>query len=401
MAHTARTPLVAALLVLVCAAVILPRFDPSPKPGYDPLGYFCYLPALFDGRPFDLNEFAVSARPMFYREKIETPRTVDPWGVGPAIGWLPFYALSDVTHPDLPHTAPPFWRACAMGTVVFALAGILLLFCALAPRFGRFAAFAAALAALLCTPMLLYASREPLFGHVFAFMLVSILMWSVATRDLGQWHTWLVMGLACGLMADTRPQLVLCVILPLAVRWPRARHLGLFGLGMLLAFFPQMLMWRMTFGRWLVIPQATLNHEFFHTPAVWQVLFSPLHGLFPWHPLLLLGLVGLLLAALPVPGRRLALAAVAVFATQVVINGAGHDWWGGWSFGGRRFTDMVPLLMLGVANMVALSKAMILPVALTAWWNFGLLWAWRGVVHPVAPLTWDAVRQIARHLIGL
>lgn len=172
---------------------------------------------------------------------------------------------------------------------------------------------------------------------------------------------------------------------------------------MLLAFFPQMLMWRMTYGHWLV---NASRPGYLGRPALLQVLFSPRHGLFLWHPLLLVGLAGLVALARRPGLRRLAVAALLVFAAQVVINAMPVDWWGNAGFGARRFCSTLPLLSLGLAY--ALSKLPWLAPApvLAAYWNFGLLWALssqsdsgKPLLTALDPLTIETARRVLWHLL--
>jgi hypothetical protein len=309
--------------------------------------------------------------------------------------------------------APVLWLACALGTVAMALGGMVLLYQALLRLFPRWVAFTAALASLLCTPVLAYASACPYMAHVPSFALVSLLLWLTLTQDPAQSRTRLLEGMVCGWLAATRPQLAVMVLLPLVVHRPRSLVQGaVFAGGFLALAFPQALMWRMTFGRWLVNPQAVVSGvDWFIPPQdhALGVLFSPLHGLFLWHPLLLVGLAGLVLALWQPKLRVLAGVVLALFALQVYANSVPCSWSGGWAFGGRRFCEVVPLLMLGLAYLLARWRWWVVPTALAAWWNIGMLWAWTtpinqppwAVLHPAEPLTVAAARSILAYLLPL
>jgi len=400
------------LLVVVALGVLAPQLDPRPLTFFDGLGYFSYLPALFEGRPFDLQEFAYPPLHAQWRNYPGTGRTVNPWGVGPALSWLPWYAGARLLYPGLGPMDQLLWRSCALGTLVTALAGVVLLFWALAAVLPRWAAGAGALAGLVATPVLAYAANVPFTSLALSFALVSAVLWLTLTRDLGRPWVWLAMGMACGLLAASRPQAMIFAALPLARRRPSGGQAALGGLGFLLLFFPQMLYWRMTFGSWLVLAQQQSIPEFFRVPAVGSVLFSPKHGLFSTHPLLLVGAGGLVALALRPGWRRLGVMALGLVAVETVVNALPFDWWGGWSFGARRFCEAMPLFALGIGYAFSRLPWLTLAGVAAAWWNLALLWAWTTdipqyqycfqlygrSIHPVSPLSVAVVGAVARHL---
>jgi hypothetical protein len=402
----------ALLLVAIGLLIILPRFQPAPHVHGDGLGYFSYLPALFAGRPFDLYEFAAPKQHVRWRHYRATGRTVNQWCIGPAVAWLPWYAAGRLLYPQFPLTDDRMWIACGVGTIVITLSGIVLLFLALRALVPWWAALAAAAAGLLCTPVLAYSTAVPFFSHHLTFALVGVLLWLVLTRDLrsAAWAPWAVAGLACGLLTATRLPRAFFAILPFAMIWPhkpQLRQVTAFGAAFLLMFAPQMLFWKMTFGQWLVIPQTAIRPNFLRAPAVWQVLWSPLHGLFFWHPLLLVGIIGLGFALWQPALRRLAALALILFAIETLMNAMPFDWWASWAFGARRFCDIVPLLSVGLAFLLMRLPILLVAVLAAGWWNLAMLWAWMRpapepsgfVLHPEQPLTLPVARAILAHLL--
>ena len=114
----------------------------------------------------------------------------------------------------------------------------------------------------------------------------------------------------------------------------------------------------------VVAPQfyvyQTLNATFGPTPFVVEkfsamplyvvdVLFSGFHGLFSWHPITLVGVIGLV--ALWFRSPPVALALAAFFVAQVLVIGSYDTWWGGASFGARRFVNCTAVFALGVAAL--------------------------------------------------
>ena len=90
----------------------------------------------------------------------------------------------------------------------------------------------------------------------------------------------------------------------------------------------------MPFGRESLLPARPAGQALQFFPGHYlDVLFSSFHGLFSWTPIALLAVAGFIF----VSDRRLKLAFVYAFVVEVIIGGAAPDWFGGFSFGARRF----------------------------------------------------------------
>lgn len=115
-------------------------------------------------------------------------------------------------------------------------------------------------------------------------------------------------------------------------------------------FFVQMLHWRWKDGAWIVTQYsdyATFNPA---DPHLLSVLFSPRHGLFLWHPMLLAGWMAWAGAAWSDRRRPWIHAALlAAFVSIWVIGGCFSIWWFGDSFGSRPFLSVLPLFWIGLA----------------------------------------------------
>jgi hypothetical protein len=106
-----------------------------------------------------------------------------------------------------------------------------------------------------------------------------------------------------------------------------------------------------------------------------EVLFSGFHGLFSWSPITLIGVLGLI--PLARRNNRVALALFVVFAAQVAVIGSYDTWWGGASFGARRFINCMPIFAMGLAALlddlrVPAHRFATALIALLILWNFGL-----------------------------
>jgi hypothetical protein len=75
--------------------------------------------------------------------------------------------------------------------------------------------------------------------------------------------------------------------------------------------------------------------------------------------------------------RRPAFQAAAVYAflVELALNGAAPDWWGGYAFGARRFLDLTPFVVVGLAAVTARLPSWLAWVgaAVFAGWNLLLV----------------------------
>jgi uncharacterized protein YjeT (DUF2065 family) len=162
-----------------------------------------------------------------------------------------------------------------------------------------------------------------------------------------------------------------------------------------LTSFPQLLAWHSIYGRWIAVPYLADHDPAFNWshPHVLGVLASSFHGLFSWHPVYLLALIGLI-----VLGRRdarLALGLLTVLALEVYVVAAWWCWWQGDSFGGRMFVDGVWVWVFGLTALLQWSRsrglwrtALAVGVVLIVWNGLALFQYRLGFVPMGEPLTW-------------
>lgn len=215
-----------------------------------------------------------------------------------------------------------------------------------------------ALAAVWGTPLYFYASVQPVYSHAaasFAHTLaLGLFVWAYVNQDK-RWWPWLITGLAFGLAALTRWQLlasvgIVALLLVIQRQWRALAGLGL-GAALLLWHIPYTFNWM--FGSPVAVPVDALGNGsgFWGWPRyLWPVLFSGDRGLFIWSPVVALGLAGL--AVIKSPHRGLALALALICFAQIFINAGVRDWYGGESFGLRRLTELYPVVALGGAALL-------------------------------------------------
>jgi len=260
-----------------------------------------------------------------------------------------------------PGYAYPYVAAVAFGTIFWMGLAALLLFRELRRRMASDPAALAVMATILAGPLLWYTFFEPSMSHApaAACLTFALLAWVWWRRDPG-FISAVVVGATAGLLAMQRWQFVLWFAVPLidaGMRAWRARDVrrdalalvaqtGAMTSAVLVALLPQFYAWKAVWGSWVVNPMGGA-YLAWAEPALWQVLLSQRHGLFAWHPLMLVALLGLLLCWRR--DRVVALVGLALFAVTWYVNASVIDWWGNDAFGQRRFAALYPFFAWGLA----------------------------------------------------
>lgn len=245
------------------------------------------------------------------------------------------------------------WLSVAFTALATVIAGRLIR--QLAPETGSAARATILAAILLGTPLFWYTFRLPLGTHAAGTFAVALLTMALCWHDQDDVAA-IAIGLALGLAIATRLQHF--VLVP-AVAWHAWRHhrslrrLLLLAGGAALPLASQGMAWWIVYGSPLG-PLTTGGNEHgatwlpFHSNALLPVLFSSYHGLFVWAPIALLAAAGWTIG-----WRRHNDAAplmILMFAGEWIANGLFDRWfWGGMSFGPRRFVDLAVPMAIGLA----------------------------------------------------
>jgi hypothetical protein len=202
-------------------------------------------------------------------------------------------------------------------------------------------------------------------SHVCAFMAsAAFLYFWWRARDSYALKKWLLCGVAGGLLVLCRWQAAFFLLIPffydllklvrkkhpIDIDWwivyTRSRFLMLLAVAVL--FVPQLIEWKVIYGKYLTIPQGP---DFISLPPryVLNVLFSTRHGWFVWTPITLIGVIGLLYGARRQPAIGISLS-IAIALQVALIGSLSTNWSGkGISFGIRMLTVCIPIVALGLA----------------------------------------------------
>lgn len=272
----------------------------------------------------------------------------------------------------------PYEFFYSTGSLLLGLCGMCLSYRAAKRRFGSFPAIVAVVGVWFGSGLFYYLAIVPSMSHAVSQFLVSAFLYLTLTRDwIGEKRTHLLMGLALGLATLVRPQNLLFALVPLCLillKWKSDGEvapkdlsaLGYMGCVAMLVTIPQLLVYRIQYGDLARIPyllEGATEHvetsfDWAH-PRVASVLFSGLHGLFAWHPIVLVAIAGVFLS---IRKYQESIALLAVFSAQVYFVSSWYNWWQGASFGGRMFSSCGFIFVMGLASLWSRAKT-----SLTQW----------------------------------
>lgn len=376
-----------ALGVIALAFVFLNPYYLFP----DGQGYFAYLPSLFFDR--DLNLFN-----NFTEMRVPMPLALTPtghisnyWSFGTAFFWSPFYFLAkQLAYPSFSPYGSWYWLWVNFGTVCYGLMTLYLL--TLLPGLAELKEKRPALlawAAVLGTPAFFYTYTICATAHGITAFTGTVFVW-YWLRSMDEWKKvsrYVLLGILLGLAAMVRPQEALfgtAVIGEFAVRIVKNREYAswirpfiMSAAGFLAGLSPQLFAWKIIYGNYFASPAKFNVALKYFSP--WQTLFSSFHGLLPWTPLYFAAFAGIIIGLRRKPGIYLGL--LLVFLGQFLTNACMIGFWEGYSFGLRQMTSLLPVVMLGSAELVNAFRGRKgwtrytgwALVALPALWTAGLL----------------------------
>ncbi len=323
----------------------------------------------------------------------KTGYTYNGFSVGPAFLWSPVFGLAHLwcslesrlgVGYALNGHDPPYLYLVCLCTALFGLAGASVCYRFFRRWTGPGASALSVALIVFGSPVVYYMFQESTMSHAMGFFLgSSVVVWwwkryqaEIASPDEEPTYGRAgAFGLLIGLAMLVRWQSGILFIFPLfdfirqllnlrgevENRGVKTKKLVLsycvLVIFWLIAVFPQLAVWKGQVGAWYHLPQGRGYLQNWTSPEIFKVLFSPLHGLFTWHP-------ALLVATLCMPflwkkHRAFLIRAAVVLLLQLYINAVVVDWWAGGSFGQRRFSASLILwglpLALGIERLFILA----------------------------------------------
>ena len=432
------------ILIVFSAAALRPSVR-----GNDGVGHYVYLSSILCDGDLDFNNQYITydaLRQYDYRfadlpVSAVTGRYSNRYGIGASIFWAPFVAAIHgglkLVHPASANgVSRPYEWAVGMGTAFWGCLGLFLLYRRLRRDWPPLSCGAVLAALVLASPLGFYLYAHGSMSHGVSFFAATALLLSLEQC----WHRPRALHFAgCGfwvaLLVMTRSQEATWVLvaggtlLLITLReyrfWRKTRHavqaeaafprqllLGWLAFSVVsgLTFLPQLVVWQVLYGNWFSGPTPYLDGSAgilsFWPTHFFSVLFSERGGVLAWHPVIALGLLGLILLVLPRPADRpLAVLGLVGFLAQVWLVGCWSIWWAGASFGNRFFITSLPFVAVGMAPWLGrpVGWRRLIPLGvlgLLILWNMGLLYQYATEMVPrETAIPWSQV--IRQNLIDV
>ena len=333
-------------------------------------GYYMYLRSLaFDG-DFDFtNEYiryhGIYGTDLSNQATTSIGKHGNPFAIGMSILLSPFFIpailldfFSGFAQFGLLGFSIYYQLFLSFGSIFYVLLGAVFLFKALQSFFSSLSSWLSVIVVIFCSPLLHYVIYEPMMSHGLSFFACCLLFWYSVVflkKEKIDSKTLIFLGLSIGLTVLVRWQNIIFVLFPAIIYLKKIQERKIITskvfispLVVLLILLPQFLMWKFLYGSFFLVPQGSGFIQFLQ-PKILSVLFSGYHGLFSWHPFLLVGVLGLILAFRK--NKFLVTAMSIMLFVQVYLNASLLDWWGGSAFGARKMIGSLFIFAFGFAYL--------------------------------------------------
>jgi hypothetical protein len=341
----------------------------------DGWGYYLQLPALFihgDPHLVFLNSPDLPKDVLQYRFpdhswqglSIHGAGYLDKYAFGSAVLQLPFFlvalALAHIQYADVNGFERTFQIANAVSAAVYFGLGSFFIYRACRLRYDRLSSALALAVAILATNVLVYASAEGSYAHVYGYCILAGVVYLTLRRiESGRAPTraaFVLFGLLMGLAVMVRPTNAVYGLLFLVFARGTPRRELLIGsawalLASAIAASPQMLLWYVTTGH-PIYYSYTVEGFRWDAPQLGNYLLSIRKGVFFWHPLYLLMILALWKDWRCRP-RETAIS-LSIVMLSFYVAACWTDITFGDSFGSRQSVELLPILLVPFAGAIAL-----------------------------------------------
>lgn len=344
-------------------------FGPTDNWIWDPSFYYGQLRSpVIDGN-FDLSNEII---PIEQARGLASGAVPNPWPVGPAIAWSPFFLAAHGFVRLFGGFAadgfsPPYIAAVSAGSALYGLWGLLVLYRLCREFAPRGLSLLVTGLALGASPLFFYTFRQPIMAHSASFLAAAALVLVCVLAAQGRWQIarlGFLLGLLVGLNASLRFASILMALIPLTLytpplvsaareqTWGRVARLAgqllWFGLGVQVMLLPQVAQWWQVQHALLVYPAPNFGDT---SPLLntWNLFFYSNRGLLFWGPFILLGLIGLVRVQ-PIRLKVGLLLYIVAYLWLLVwredLNRSG-------GFGVRYFIEALPVVAIGFVALLS------------------------------------------------
>jgi glycosyltransferase involved in cell wall biosynthesis len=329
----------------------------------DGLGYYQYLPAYF------LQNNVETGQPWCIL--LKDGRKLNKYSMGVAYMQAPFFFMANawcsITNKPNNGYTDTHGIFIVFGAMLYAFLALLLIYRILLSRFGFWVAIIVPVLLFYATNLIYYTLCEPAMSHVYMFFLVALFVYRTPFfyKKPSIINTlWLAVPLAIiVLMRQYNIIIVLYLLLygitswkefsAKIVFWISKWYYGIiFIVAILLAYIPQFIYWHMIIGKWYIYaygysPNGPEKFLYLTNPKIYKVLFGPISSLYPYAPILLLSLGGMVMMLKKRISDVWGIVLVFLIALYLISS-----WWC-YNFdcgiGHRGFIDYYPLFAIAIA----------------------------------------------------
>lgn len=358
--------------------------------GGDGLFYYEYLPSLLSDAPLDfcqlrekLHQEGVAYNwDAPYLRQLPEGKCATAFPFGWALLTAPFFLIAHLASLALAAFSGArtdgygflYESVTNYGAVVLGLLAVLALYKTARLRLSRRLSLLASLGLVLASNAIYYSIAQASLAHApGAFCVAYAVSYWVRLNDRLNARHILLCALFLALATLVRPQLgILPLFLFLQLRHRHGKTLQLWPLplAMLVSALLLTANWFLFFDRLVLVPQGPGFLQPLR-PELLNTLFSLRHGLFTWHPVYLVCVLGFVFGSGRLFNPGVFLCSLFILAAQLYLNSCATDWWAGYSFGNRRFVDVLPFFHVGLTHLVDRFRK---PVALCAVALVLILW---------------------------
>lgn len=390
--QSAQTPYIIIGVVWILSTVLF--F--SPAISSDGVGYYAYIRSYgIDGDWQFANEFDKTQSPLpsiaTFPVYAPTGYTINPWSIGPAIIWAPFWyvahgvtLLANFMGGDwkVDGYSLPYKALITFSSSLAGLIGLYLVYLLLTRWFTNNISLLTTITLYIGSNWLYYTQAAGSYPHGFVglFAILTVLTaFKILETPAPKILDWIYFGLSIGFLVLCYWMNILIGVFPLGIviykLWPLLRQrewklsktymigIVITIIFVLIVLLPQFITWRYLYHSWFIRadtnPRRLIPGDFRIIPF----LFGSLYGMMWWTPGYFLGILGSIWFARkhPWPGLLFLLTLIVFISYNVAIP----NWEGSGAFGFRRITCLIPFFAIGLATIFqALQRWRLLPVVI-------------------------------------
>ncbi|MCI0602544.1 hypothetical protein L0156_05980 [bacterium] len=363
------------LILFLFASLRVSRFQEY-RFGVDDAYYYSYVSSIFIDGDLELsNQYKLSKLEKHLDEKVLLAKTpagysANIYPAGLSFYWSPFFLsghlLAKLFDFPLNGYSRPYTHAILVGNLFYVCGGLYITYLFCNSFFLKLISLISTAAISFTTPYLrFYFHSLFLLSESLAFALTALFLFLVLkNKDKHLPYRWFAIGIFFGTLTMVRLQNAILVIVPLALLYfsisPEKRTqqflrlTTMFATGSVIGFLPQLIVWRVINGDWFFSGGGSFL-PYWKSPFILETLFSARNSLFPWSPVTVLSVIGLIL--LTQQDRLWGRTLLTLLIVTIWMNSAHYDWWGAASIGARRFVPICSIFTLGIAALlISLTK---------------------------------------------